>query len=489
MSELTDSSLGPADPGKADGAVAPGDPSQWPEKRGPRAAAATVPGAEKCILVGLNLRDERPRRGAAEVFGFSAEESMAELIELVEGAGAQVIGTVIQTRPTIDPATLIGHGKVLEVKAWAEMEKADCVLFDQSISPTQQRNLEREIPCRVIDRTQLILDIFAKHARTREGQLQVELAQLTYLLPRLTGKGAELSRLGGGIGTRGPGETKLETDRRRIDTRIQKLKRDLEVVRKTRELQRKKRSAVPLATVALAGYTNAGKSTLFNALTQASVLADARMFATLDPTIRVLGLPSRRGALLSDTVGFIRNLPPDLIQSFRATLEEVTRAAVIVHVIDLASPHRREQMIEVEKVLDELDAAEKPHILAMNKIDLVERAEAVAVIEAERSAKPTVEVVGISAKSGQGMAELLAAIDRLLPGDPLVTARYLFSHGQGDRLSYLYEHGRVLERRDTGNGVEVLAEAAQSIRDRLEENVIAPPSGMAPTPAESRKQS
>ena len=217
------------------------------------------------------------------------------------------------------------------------------------------------------------------------------------------------------------------------------------------------------------------------------MLADAKMFATLDPTIRVLGLPSRRGALLSDTVGFIRNLPPDLIQSFRATLEEVTRAAVIVHVIDLSSPHRREQMIEVEKVLDELDAAEKPHILALNKLDLVEPVETSAVIEAERSAKPTVEVVGISAKTGQGMAELLAAIDRLLPGDPVVTARYLFSHDEGDRLSYLYQHGRVLERSDTGDGVEVLAEAAQSIRDRLEENVIASSSGMAPAPAESRK--
>jgi GTP-binding protein HflX len=384
----------------------------------------------------------------------------------------------VPDRPAADPATLIGHGKVQEVKAWAEMEKAGCVLFDQSISPTQQRNLEREIPCRVIDRTQLILDIFAKHARTREGQLQVELAQLTYLLPRLTGKGAELSRLGGGIGTRGPGETKLETDRRRIGTRIQKLKRDLEVVRKTREIQRKKRSGVPLATVALAGYTNAGKSTLFNALTHAAVLADAKMFATLDPTIRVLGLPSRRGALLSDTVGFIRNLPPDLIQAFRATLEEVTRAAVIVHVIDLSSPHRREQMIQVEKVLDELDASEKPHILALNKIDLVEGMEATAAIEAERSAKPSVEVVGVSAKTGDGMTELLAAIDRLLPGDPLVSARFRFSHEEGDRLSFLYEHARVLERKDAEGGVEVLAEAAQSVYDRLQENVIAQADGL-----------
>ena len=480
MTEPTDSALGRTSPGEVEGSNVPGGPAKRGGKRPSAGTVETAAGREKCILVGLNLREEHPRRGAEQPFGFSAEESMAELVELVEGAGADVIGTVIQTRPTADPATLIGHGKVQEVKAWAEMENADCVLFDQSISPTQQRNLEREIPCRVIDRTQLILDIFAKHARTREGQLQVELAQLTYLLPRLTGKGAELSRLGGGIGTRGPGETKLETDRRRIDTRIQKLKRDLEVVRKTRELQRKKRSAVPLATVALAGYTNAGKSTLFNALTQASVLADARMFATLDPTIRVLGLPSRRGALLSDTVGFIRNLPPDLIQSFRATLEEVTRAAVIVHVIDLSSPHRREQMIEVEKVLDELDASEKPHILALNKIDLVEQAEAAAAIEAERAAKPTVEVVGISAKSGQGMTDLLAAIDRLLPGDPVVTARYLFSYDEGDRLSFLYEHGRILERIDNEDGVTVLAEAAQSIRARLEENVVAAAPESAP---------
>src|SRR5438045_5073131 len=250
---------------------------------------------------------------------------------------------MLQRRDRLDPATLSGAGKLEEIAGAAASVNADLLLFDHDLSPSQQRNIEKIIERRVIDRTQLILDIFARHAKTREGQLQVELAQLQYMLPRLAGRGVEMSRLGGGIGTRGPGETQLETDRRRIARRIKKLEDELEGVRAGRGLHRQRRNAVPLATLALAGYTNAGKSTLFNRLTQSGVLTDARMFATLDPTVRPLTLPSRRRALVSDTVGFIRNLPTTLVKAFRATLEEVTEARLALHVVDVSSPHAAAQ--------------------------------------------------------------------------------------------------------------------------------------------------
>src|SRR4029077_13741586 len=240
---------------------------------------------------------------------YGVEESLEELRQLAATAGASVEEVVIQSRPAPDAATLIGSGKLDELRGLIQSCEADLVLFDSELTPTQLRNLERALDCKVLDRTQLILDVFAHRARTREGQLQVELAQLSYLLPRLSGHGVEMSRLGGGIGTRGPGENQLETDRRRIAKRIKRVEDELESVRAGRALHRRRRSAVPLATLALAGYTNAGKSTLFNRLTRASVLADAKMFATLDPTVRPLVLPSRRRVLMSDTVGFIRNLP------------------------------------------------------------------------------------------------------------------------------------------------------------------------------------
>jgi GTP-binding protein HflX len=291
------------------------------------------------------------------------------------------------------------------------------------------------------------------------------------MLPRLAGRGVEMSRLGGGIGTRGPGETQLETDRRRIGRRIEKLKDEIEKVRRQRELQRKKRTGVPLSTVALVGYTNAGKSTLFNALTSAGVLADARMFATLDPTIRVLDLPSRRRALLSDTVGFIRDLPPGLVKAFRATLEEVTQAALILHVADLSSPHYRDHMQEVSKVLQELAASERPQILVLNKTDLVEPADVAAAVEAESGAQTASAVLAISARRAEGLETLLATIDRLLPADRISQQRFHFAFDEGDRVAFLYEHARVIERTDTESGVDVVAEAPESVSVRLARNL------------------
>ena len=303
--------------------------------------------------------------------GFTSEDSLDELRSLAASAGAEIAGEFTQRKDRPDPATLIGKGKLEEIAGAAASVSADVILFDHDLSPSQQRNIERVVQTRVIDRTQLILDIFARHARTREGQLQVELAQLEYMLPRLAGRGVEMSQLGGGIGTRGPGETQLETDRRKIYRRVRHVKRQIENVRRIRAQQRQRREAVPVATVALVGYTNAGKSTLFNALTQSNVVASSRMFATLDPTIRAADLPSKRTVLFSDTVGFIRHLPHTLVSAFRATLEEVQRATLIIQVSDSSSPVTAEQDAQVESVLKELEADKKPRLRVMNKIDLL----------------------------------------------------------------------------------------------------------------------
>ncbi len=400
----------------------------------------------------------------------TAEESLEELAELAASAGAVVAGTVVQARPAPEAATLIGQGKVDELAAEVASTGADLVIFDHDLSPTQQRNLEKAVDARVIGRTQLILDIFATRARTREGRLQVELAQLNYLLPRLTGRGVEMSRLGGGIGTRGPGETKLETDRRRIARKIKKIEDDLEGVRAGRSLHRRRRSAVPLATLALAGYTNAGKSTLFNRLTQAAVLADAKMFATLDPTVRPLTLPSRRRVLLSDTVGFIRNLPTTLVKAFRATLEEVTEAALILHVVDASAPMAREHCAHVIDVLGEIGAGQIPRILVLNKIDRLVAAE--GDVEAARQrlcANPPAErTVAISAITGQGTTELLDAIDALLPLDPIVRAEFRLPPGGGEKLALLHELGRVLDVRYDADACWVVAEVPESLKRRMD---------------------
>jgi GTP-binding protein HflX len=406
--------------------------------------------------------------------GLDADESMAEFRELVLSAGGQVAAEVMQRRARPDPATLIGAGKVEEIAGIAASTEADLVLFDHDLSPTQLRNLEAALPCRVLDRTQLILDIFARHARTSEGQLQVELAQLEYMLPRLTGKGKAMSQLGGGIGTRGPGETKLETDRRRIQARIDHLKGELDSVRSVRKQQRQRRESVPVPTVALVGYTNAGKSTLFNRLTGAQVLQSPRMFATLDPKLRAIELPSRRKILLTDTVGFIRNLPHTLVTSFRATLEEVAQAEVLLHVRDAASSYGEEQKSQVEKVLGELDSLAKPRIEVLNKIDLLGEHERQGLQERhalqERRASEqdrSVGEVSVSARTGEGTEELLKAIDAALHSDPVIEAELRVPQHEGAALAAI-EGGMVVHSRAyEGNLVRLKVSGPASLMGRL----------------------
>lgn len=363
----------------------------------------------------------------------------------------------------------------------AEAHDADVLIVDHELTPTQQRNLEAAIHIKVIDRTQLILDIFAHRARTAEGRLQVELAQLKYALPRLTGQGHSLSRLGGGIGTRGPGETKLETDRRRIALRIKKLENDLERVRTGRALHREKRGAIPVPTVSLAGYTNAGKSTLFNRLTAAGVLADARMFATLDPTVRSIQLPSRRRVLLSDTVGFVRNLPTTLIEAFRATLEEVADSALILHIVDASSAQAAQHVAEVFRVLAEIGASTTPQILVLNKSDRLppedhaDSSQALmlgARLLAEAGQNPLTPAVMVSGLTGEGLARLFDVIDEVVPFDALETVRFRIPLRDGAAIALLHERGRVRAEDYDGNLCEMEVDAPESLRRRLSRYLV-----------------
>jgi len=398
--------------------------------------------------------------GKPSIPEFDADESLAELRTLAESAGASIAGQILQRRDRPDPATLIGAGKLEEIAGIAASVNADVLLFDHDLSPSQQRNIERIVHRRVIDRTQLILDIFARHARTREGQLQVELAQLQYMLPRLAGRGIEMSQLGGGIGTRGPGETQLETDRRKIARRVRHVEQQLENVRRIRAQQRQRRESAPVATVALVGYTNAGKSTLFNALTQAGVLSSPKMFATLDPTIRGVDLPSKRKVLLSDTVGFIRSLPHTLVSAFRATLEEVQRASLILHVSDASSRLSAEQDAQVEIVLKELEVEKKPRLRVMNKVDLLDEEVSQSLLADEAKGGNTVYV---SAIEGTGLKELLARIDTLIEEDPVSRVHLRIPQEEGKLLALLEARSRIYSRKYKDGTVELEVDAPESV--------------------------
>ena len=407
---------------------------------------------EKAVLVALDLKTKKSHPVSSE---FSAEDSLEELHTLAVSAGAQIQDKILQSRGSVDAATLLGSGKVEELRAIVKATEADLVIFDQELTPSQQRNLDRILETRVIDRTQLILDIFASRARTREGQLQVELAQLNYILPRLSGQGISMSRMGGGIGARGPGETKLETDRRRIRTRISKIGKEIDAVRGSRSIQRRQRQSVPLATIALVGYTNAGKSTLFNRLTRSAVDADARMFATLDPTVRSLELPSKRNVLLSDTVGFIRQLPTTLVKAFRATLEEVCEASVLLHVFDCSHPHWQEHSRHVEAVLEEIGAKDTPRLLVANKVDL------------QSNTNLPEGATGISAATGFGIDRLLIAIDNALLLDPLEICHFRIPSADGAALNLLHSGAKVIKKKLEDEDVLIEAQASASLRKRL----------------------
>jgi GTP-binding protein HflX len=411
------------------------------------------PHVERAALVGLVTSSSRG----------DADHSLDELAGLADAAGARVVLRMLQERPKPDPATFIGAGKVASLAAACDEAGVDVVIFDNELSPAQLRQLEERLERKVIDRTQLILDIFARRARTREGKWQVELAQLKYLLPRLVGSSTALSRLGGGIGTRGPGETKLESDRRRIRVRIQAIQKEIDQVRQRRSQLRERRHKQSVPTVALVGYTNAGKTTLFNRLTDETAVASNALFVTLDPLVRRARLPDSRELLVSDTVGFIDRLPHALVAAFGATLEEVAEADLILHVIDAGSPERDRQMAAVKRVLEEVGASDVPMIAVYNKIDTITADERRRLRDADPSAAL------ISATMGDGAAELLQMIASRLALDTRRVTITFDSGKEFDRqqIGRLYRVARVISHVATNGKVVIEADIPRRFIERL----------------------
>ena len=391
------------------------------------------------------------------------EHALDELAGLAAAAGATVVLRMLQDRPKPDPATFLGSGKVTTLAASCDEMHVDVVIFDNELSPAQLRNLEKALDRKVVDRTQLILDIFARRARTREGKLQVELAQLKYLLPRLVGSAAALSRLGGGIGTRGPGETKLEVDRRRIRHRISQLSKEIDGVRRRRSQLRERRHKAAVPTVALVGYTNAGKTTLFNALTGDEAAASDALFVTLDPLVRKVRLPDRRELLVSDTVGFIERLPHSLVAAFRATLEEVAAADLLLHVIDTSSPDRERQIAAVQAVLAEVGADRVPAIDVFNKCDRLEQGERARLAALFPGALQT------SAITGAGRDEVIAAMESRLALDTSIVTLEFDAHDEREReeIAQLYRLGRILSHVASNGRVTIEAELPRRLLERF----------------------
>ncbi|HEU5188873.1 MAG TPA: GTPase HflX [Methylomirabilota bacterium] len=406
---------------------------------------------EKAVLTALRL-PKQPR--------FEVDESLDELGRLAESAGAEVVGRMTQDRRAPTPGLYFGKGKVEELREWSREQGANLMISDDALSPIQERNLGGSLGLKVIDRTALILDIFAQRARTMEGKLQVELAQLSYLLPRLVGQWRHLERLGGGIGTRGPGETQLESDRRMIRHRIQKLRDELKRVRVHRRLVRDRRQATGYPVVALVGYTNAGKTTLLNQLTGAGRVAADRLFDTLDPSARLVSAPGHAPFILTDTVGFIRKLPHQLVAAFKATLEELAEADLLIHVVDASHPGLDDQMAAVEGLLAELELSERPSIVALNKVDRLDHDSALDALTARFNG------VALSARTGQGAETLLERIGQhFRPRTERL--RLLIPYRDGPALALCYERGRVLSRADLPEGIRVEVEVPRRLAGQL----------------------